>query len=66
MILRKTLAVENPETHEVLDMDSGRTIVSISELTVDAERQRIYFYGIDRAVVRLFADSKTAGVVTLL
>lgn len=66
MVLRKSLAVESSKTHEVLDMDSGRKIVSIDEFTVDAERQRIYFYDFDRAVARLFADSKTARVVTLL
>lgn len=66
MILRQSLVVENPETHEALDMDSGRKIISFDELTVDADRQRIYLYDFDRAVARLFADSKTARVVTLL
>ena len=42
-----------------------RKIVSIDELTVDAERQRIYFYDFDGAVARLFADSKTAREETL-
>lgn len=66
MTLQQSLAVENSETHEVLDMDSGWKIASIYELTVDAERLRIYFYDFYRAVARLFADSKTTREVTLL
>jgi hypothetical protein len=58
MTLRQSLAVENSETHDVLDMESGRKIVSIDEL--DTERQRIYFYDFDRAVAGLFAGFKTA------
>lgn len=42
-----------------------RKIVSIDELAVDADRQRIYFYDFDGAVARLFADSKTAREETL-
>lgn len=42
-----------------------RKIVSIDELTVDAERQRIYFYDFDGAVARLSADSKSAREETL-
>lgn len=49
MVLQQSSAVENSETHEVLDLDSGRKIVSIDEFTVDAERQRIYFYDFDLA-----------------
>lgn len=37
-----------------------RKIVSIDDLTVDAERQRIFFYDFDGAVARLSADSKSA------
>lgn len=42
-----------------------RKIVSIDELTIDAERQRIYFYDFDGAVARPFADSRTAQKETL-
>ena len=42
-----------------------RKIVSIDELTVDADRQRIYFYDFDGAVAQLSADSKTALEETL-
>jgi len=38
----------------------------IDQLTIDVERQRIYFYDFYRAVARLFTDSKTAPEVTLL
>jgi hypothetical protein len=42
-----------------------RKIVSIDELTIDAERQRIYFYDFDGAVAQRSADSKIAGEETL-
>jgi competence CoiA-like predicted nuclease len=42
-----------------------RKIVSIDELTVEAERQRIYFYDFDEAVTRLSAEPKSARDETL-
>lgn len=40
-------------------------IVSIDELAVDAEQQRIFFYDFDGAIARLSADSKSAREETL-
>ncbi len=42
-----------------------RKIVPIDELTVDASRQRIYFYDYDGAVASLSVDSKSAREETL-
>ena len=42
-----------------------RKIVSFDELTVDTERQRIYFYDFDGAIAQLSADTKSATEETL-
>lgn len=42
-----------------------RQIVTIDELTLDTERQRIYFYDFDGAMARLSANSKVAREETL-
>ncbi|HRD72811.1 MAG TPA: DUF6035 family protein [Aquimonas sp.] len=42
-----------------------RKIVTVDELTIDTERQRIYFYDFDGALARHSANSKSAGEETL-
>lgn len=64
------LCLECRWTEPVADGDSvvlhwRRRIVPIDELTIDAERQRIFFYDFDGAVARLCANSKSAREETL-